>query len=427
MAFARNIGPVTCEVCMQDPYTADVALFEKFVKGQSVEDVAKAIRPESSEHEKTLVRDGIHDHFRVFNYLLHYLQRPHFFVRSCPLPIQPEVRVTLVARFYELEPLVCKEMYGKRVKDVRARHVGERFQIENVKHVYKQVIKEADSTDGDAAPTDQSLSGSIKNYFELPDRLVSTYAVICFACKWNLAIDKPRCKSAALSWEQLHDVTGRLMFELAQSTATLNVDLLQSLKLMKSCLKDSAFDAYFNDVSARVNGSGPRAAALPVKTQKAIKSSLTMLLHTGASLATKFSQIFFACEQLLEDAIEVPGGGSGLLHAAIDATIPDRLSKRGKNITPDDRAHWTSFLNAVGVICSALSGLPIQGAPGFIAFSARDQRHVPSPTAAASSSARVLRSGGESAGLIDGDHSVRSSLAVSALPPTHPPSTSLRA
>eukprot|EP01062_Namystynia_karyoxenos_P064305 TRINITY_DN57236_c0_g1_i1.p1 TRINITY_DN57236_c0_g1~~TRINITY_DN57236_c0_g1_i1.p1 ORF type:complete len:511 (+),score=151.00 TRINITY_DN57236_c0_g1_i1:91-1533(+) len=156
------LGQVTCQTQVLDPCVLRDDLFDRFLYGISVDEVTgvrlqlarEARRRQgldldwpSPDLERRLLRDDTDDHYRTFHYLLHYLQQPHLFVRSCPLPLPLEVRRRLVLRFYQLDPDLCRDLYGmsaKKLKEYRARGHPQRLQVENVRNVCKQVTKALD-------------------------------------------------------------------------------------------------------------------------------------------------------------------------------------------------------------------------------------------------------------------------------------------
>eukprot|EP00756_Hemistasia_phaeocysticola_P049060 Hpha_TRINITY_DN2348_c0_g1::TRINITY_DN2348_c0_g1_i1::g.459::m.459 len=149
-------GQITCQSVFQDPYTLREDLFEHFLAGTAVESVASMRMNNKStlaramlkvtlpmEHELRMLREDTTDHYRTFHYLLHYLQRPWFMMRCCPLPLPLDVRRRLVLKFFRLDNEVCRETFGmssKRLKEYRPQQ-SQRFQVENLRNVFKYVTR----------------------------------------------------------------------------------------------------------------------------------------------------------------------------------------------------------------------------------------------------------------------------------------------
>ena len=339
-----NLGQVTCQACVVDQYTVDDILFDKFLKGFTVERVVA----HSAEQNIDVSREDIHDHYRIFNYLLHYLHNPALFLRSCPVPLQPEVRVSMVTKFYQLDPRLCSDIYGKRVKDVRVKSSEHSIQIENVRLVYKQLVKES---------TDDTLNicDTARELFQLPSQLALTYSVLCFGCKWVISNEKLK---KPLSWDHIQAITSEIMNHWTNGTINLSSSMVEDLKLYKHAVKDQTLDAYGNHLVQQLTAGGPRATQLPAKTQKTVRSALQQLLRLGSTLSGKLSSILVAVEHLLEGTQNLEGlpqGGLLILEGLCSISVTDRSGKRGREITAKMKSSWLQFIKVILVIGKSIA------------------------------------------------------------------------
>eukprot|EP01064_Diplonema_japonicum_P034116 TRINITY_DN6968_c0_g1_i1.p1 TRINITY_DN6968_c0_g1~~TRINITY_DN6968_c0_g1_i1.p1 ORF type:complete len:373 (+),score=44.37 TRINITY_DN6968_c0_g1_i1:47-1165(+) len=353
------IGAITCQASIIDPHEVDMKLFDRFVTGETVDEVTKQLLRGQNEVDH-LVREHVNDSYRVFNYLLHYLQRPYLFIRSCPVPLQQDIRHKLITRYFYLDPAVARELYGKKIKELRVRNVRERYQVENVKLVYKQFMKERDSNEGDV---EEQLIAGLMTHFELPRDLATSYAVVCFSCKWALTINKPRSKTVQLSWSDLSKVTEEMLLSWCGGLSGCNImpDFTTTLKLVKSVLKDTTLDGYCNEIIGRMSP----ASAVSQKTSKVVKTSIQHILSFGASLSTKLPSLFVICEQLLEDTQNgmqgIPSGSSALLQSMLLVDLHSEKAsspstKKFKTIPSAASTHWKAYLQVLLSVSQHLAG-----------------------------------------------------------------------
>ena len=404
MVSGGNLGPVTCQACVIDPYSADLELFDFFMKGETLDEVARRLQrssryPEGQDY--SLIKDDIGDHYRCFNYLLHYLQRPQIFMKTCPVPLGRDVRAALLTRYYRIDHTVCMELYGKKPKDLRSKVVADRYQVENAKLVYKTIVKDIvlerdrehpssrlGSIDFVRQHTGESLTSAsthapyalahgvrhgddedtleqlITHHFELPAHLARTYAVLCFSVKWNFNLEKVSKRSPERSgkrWDDLQNVTLAVMTHWADRGIHLNSGFEESLKTVKEMMKDTVLDAYCEKIVAVLAPSGPRAAPLPVKTQKIVRACIVQLLSFASGIGHKLSALFSICEAVSDDACQgLDGlrrhGGVALLEAAVATPLMEKPTRKNKLLTDTAKTSWMQLLRVCHLVVQYLAG-----------------------------------------------------------------------
>eukprot|EP01061_Rhynchopus_euleeides_P028813 TRINITY_DN46978_c0_g1_i1.p1 TRINITY_DN46978_c0_g1~~TRINITY_DN46978_c0_g1_i1.p1 ORF type:complete len:450 (+),score=118.82 TRINITY_DN46978_c0_g1_i1:85-1434(+) len=367
-----GLGTITCHACILDPYCVDQGLFDLFVRGENARDAMVRLRKSAkyAHAPEHLIEDDINDHYRMFHYLLHYLQRPHFFLQSCPVPLDRSVRMSLLARYFQLDTRLCTDIYGRKPKDLRSRALADRYQVENVRLIYKQVIKEqgpAVDWGGGAAGVPQPttsgtdhavLEDAIMSHFKLPRALAQTYAALCFSIKWNLHIEKHRKLPAFRSWENLQIVTASVMRQFCSKRSTLTPGLEESLKSVKDLLRDAVLDAYVENIVSLLTPPGPRAPALPAKAAKVVRASIAGLAGFAANLGSKLSSLYSLCDTLNDEARILEDvqrhGAIALLEAALQSPLSDRPTKKGKVLTERAKHSWFAFLRIVLLVVQFL-------------------------------------------------------------------------
>ena len=419
-----GLGAITCHAAIMDPYSADMELFDCFVKGESSREAASRFKriKYGLDTQDQLVEDDVNDHYRMFHYLIYYLQRPHFFIQSCPVPLAREVRMTLLARYFSLDTQVCSDLYGKKPKELRSRTLSDRYQVENVKLIYKQIIKEQASGMPDDTPL-QPTSSSAENrplevliihHFKLPKVLAETYAVLCFSIRWNFSIEKFRKVPALRSWDNLQTVTATVMQQFCENHANISQPLEDALRHVKETLKDSVLDSYCENILLSLVPPGPRSAALPPKATKMVRSLVSSLISFAANLGNKLSSIFAVCESIIEESKLLEQhhrhGGIAFMEAAAGASLPDRPNKKGKVMTADVKGAWFKVLRTVLVVVGFMDS---QGAQDVNLFGLNDPSAADPSLRPASAAIRRRSFGDVSV--------VSSSMATTSAQPQPPP------
>eukprot|EP01063_Lacrimia_lanifica_P003140 TRINITY_DN11679_c0_g2_i1.p1 TRINITY_DN11679_c0_g2~~TRINITY_DN11679_c0_g2_i1.p1 ORF type:complete len:461 (+),score=139.31 TRINITY_DN11679_c0_g2_i1:80-1462(+) len=390
-----SLGSITCQAWVTDPYVPNLELFGKFIRGVQMHEIVRERRVErgerGSQSNKELTaadEEDVYDEFRMFEYLQHYLRRPSFFRRSCPVPLSSEMRSVLISRYFDLSPHVCADFYGRKLKELRAHRASDKHQLENVKLVYRHFVKDASEehragrmddkywetavalNDGERDTIDQEskLTRAIFRHFELPIELARTYAVICFSTKWMLSLEKLKyAPAAAWQWADIMKVTNAIMQSWSDDHGSLNAAFINALRVELSV---AALESYLTDIGRRLreNSTHPDLAAVAAtKLAKAVRGGVLSLMGLAGSLSSKAEKLhalYTHCEQWIMELagqLGYPNAGLDLLLAATGTPLPRSGRKKGGHITDTEMRAWEKFLATISTVCQTILNVGTSG------------------------------------------------------------------
>ncbi|CAH1790912.1 unnamed protein product [Owenia fusiformis] len=125
--------------------------------------------------------EDIMDHYRMFTMLEKFLQTPQKLASQKIFQIKPEMQKALIEKYYEFNPLVVRELLGKKLSSKHRKDLDDvsektkvplkscRRQFDNIKRVFKTVEEMLGS-----------LVENIKQNYLVSDELANKYAAIVF-------------------------------------------------------------------------------------------------------------------------------------------------------------------------------------------------------------------------------------------------------
>ncbi|XP_064623700.1 acidic fibroblast growth factor intracellular-binding protein-like [Lineus longissimus] len=163
----------------------DPELYSLWLNGHSVQDAAAQLKKRGILQEYHVTHDvlisDVQDHYRTFSMLERWLHSPPKLIEQMMFQLDPDIRKMLIEKYYEFDPLVVRELLGKKLTSKQRKDLDDvsektkvllrscRRQFDNVKRVFKTVEDMMGS-----------LEENIKNRFLLSDVLAKKYAAIVF-------------------------------------------------------------------------------------------------------------------------------------------------------------------------------------------------------------------------------------------------------
>eukprot|EP00124_Ichthyophonus_hoferi_P004625 Ihof_evm2s533 gene=Ihof_evmTU2s533 len=201
-------------VFVSSPVLLDLDIYALWVQGYTVAGAVSAqvvaLKGEYGWEEREYLVSEVHDQFRNFDVILHFLKYPAHFSAQCLCQLSPAVQQRLLEEYYAFDDVVMREFLGKKMTSRQRKDLDDvctktsltlfnvRRQFDNLKRIHK-IIEDLPG----------SLAGNIITHFLLSPVMAERYARIVFINRNRLETTKK--KLAYLSLTDLQGCAGALM------------------------------------------------------------------------------------------------------------------------------------------------------------------------------------------------------------------------
>mmetsp|Transcript_116785 Transcript_116785/g.268031 ORF Transcript_116785/g.268031 Transcript_116785/m.268031 type:complete len:426 (+) Transcript_116785:84-1361(+) len=253
----------------EDPFWVDQRVFELWLQGHSEE---RALQKrmhaftsdeevENQDHLKKLLADDTHNQFEAFRFLEATLEEPHTFLDTCPMQMSVAYKKLIARTFYNLDPLVSREIVrslGAVASDTKKRR---KVQQEIVKRTgvsenkverhlenYRRVRQLFDK-DKESGVDAEHASVQIAQL--LGEELEAEYRRLHFLVTWQFRLEPSKKRKDGqfeerLQYEQVDDVAAILLvaFERAPEKSMDQID-----RFCQQCFKNQRHGVYKEFIS----------------------------------------------------------------------------------------------------------------------------------------------------------------------------------